>query len=685
MYDEIKGGTCIEIPDNAWGFTFRCWIPAPGYGLNVATGVVEETEIFKRSEITSQQFWEKQGLPDDYEEKRKNEKEVQKLRPKYIDPYLEKIRIQQWKRRLCGVWFWNNGELVYINGFHWMYLEHWKFQGKQMSYRRPDRDYFYIVQYCIEDIYCLGLNEITKRKNGKTARAGLVGYERTSRLNNHHCGIQSKTDDDAEEFFNKAIIQPWQKLPHFFRPRYDLMKGSNPSELRFFATSRRGAKAEIEDEDNEEPLESFIDYKASGVSGYDGPQVETYISDESGKLKEVSICERQNTVRYSCEVENDEGEINYKNIIHLFTTTVEEMENGGSDFYELTKNSNPLVRDPNGRTASGLYTYFLPSYRAAQFDKYGNPNEERARVYFENTREGLKNNPVGLSSFIRKNPFTMEEAFRVDGETCIYNPMILNAQRDFLSVHSDLVVRGNFIWEGGIRYSSVEWVENPAGRWQMPKSWKFGKEETNDVEKRVNYFYPKNNFRFCSGVDPFDHNVTKDKRRSNGASLVKQKNNINNPSDPFSGGYVCQYLYRPDTSELFYEDMIMQCHYFSCSILPETQKPKIMDYFVDKGYGAFLMKLPMEQHPGVASSPQSKQSASYFVETMINDNVKKVVFIELINEWLEFNLKETEKFDLGMAALWTEMAANNKLYLPREKKNVVHINKVFNQYPLKAI
>lgn len=683
MFKPIEGGSCIEINDNAFGFVFKCWIAAPGYGLNVANGQVEKTDIFKRSDIESEQYWERMGLPTDFEEKRKKEREIQKVRPKYVDPYLENIRREQWGRRLRGVWFWNNGELVYINGFHWMYLEHWKFQGKSMSYRLPDRDYFYVVQYCVEDIHCLGLNEITKRKNGKTARAGLVLYERTSRLNNHHGGIQSKTDDDAAEFFKKAVIHPWQKLPHFFRPRFDLMKGSDPSELRFFATSRRGSKAEEDENEMEEPLESFIDFKASGVGGYDGPQVETYVSDESGKLKEVSITERQNTVRYSCEVENEDGEINYHNILHLFTTTVEEMENGGSDFQELTKMSNPLPheRDENGRTKSGLYTLFLPSYKAAHFDRYGNPNEASAKAYFQNTRNGLADKPVKLSSFIRKNPFTLAEAFRVDGETCIFNPIKLNEQRDLLSWNKDAIETGNYMWEGGIRDSKVIWSENPNGRWKRPKNFVF--EETNRVEQRGNFVVPLNNARFACGVDPYDHDVTKDKRRSNGASLVKQKINFDNMGDSYNNAYVCQYLYRPSTAELFYEDMLMQCRYYGCNVLVESQKPGIMNYFRNRGYHHFLMILPGEAEPGIASSPTSKQSAAYYVEALIEANIENIVFIELIEDWMVFNIKKTEDFDLSMASLWTEVAANNKLYA--HKKEDANLPDIENYFRMRKV
>src|SRR6202000_1235283 len=146
---------------------------------------------------------------------------------------------------------------------------------------------------------------LTQRKNGKTARAGCWLYERTSRMENHHGGIQSKADDDAQEVIKKAIIHPWKTLPHFFRPIYDTMKGDDPSEeLRFFHSSRRGSSAETEQ--TEEALNSFIDFKPSGESAYDGPEVHSYLSDESGKTKKpVSILERQNVVRYCTEINGE--------------------------------------------------------------------------------------------------------------------------------------------------------------------------------------------------------------------------------------------------------------------------------------------------------------------------------------------------------------------------------------------
>ena len=40
-----------------------------------------------------------------------------------------------------------------------------------------------------------------------------------------NAGIQSKTGQDAKKVFAKAVINPFVKLPKFFRPEYDMSGG----------------------------------------------------------------------------------------------------------------------------------------------------------------------------------------------------------------------------------------------------------------------------------------------------------------------------------------------------------------------------------------------------------------------------------------------------------------------------
>jgi hypothetical protein len=676
MFKDLGNGY-IDIADNAFGFTYKCYLPPVGYGLNAANGLVQETDILLSSEIPTEQFWERPSLPHDFKFKRKKEKDIQRIDPYYVDETLEQIRKREWKRRLCGVWFWNYNpikeysELIYITGLHYLYITYWKFQGKFLDFRIADRDFFYFVAYCMEDEKCLGINEITKRKNGKTARAGCWAYERVSRMNNHHAGLQSKSDDDAEDAFFKAVINPWQKLPDFFKPRYDLMKGEEPNELRFFATARRGSRIEEEDDSIEEPLESFFDYKVATESAYDGPELHTYVSDEAGKTKKpVSIKERQNVTRFCTEID---FELKGK---HYYTTTVEPEKNEEEniEFQELTANSNPLERDENGFTGTGLYTIFLPAqkgmYVNKEFAKYGFVDEEMNLRTISNKIASLqeKNDTRGISSFKRKNPRNLKEAFSADGENSLYNPELLNNQLDAIQWTNKFTEFGNLEWVNGDRLfvekkladgkieivpNKLKWVASASGKFEKLKDW-FPKEE-NNVYYRNGQFFTNNDKSINIGGDPFKYDKTKDKRRSNCAAFAYQLPDPIYPDDVYDDTFCLRYSYREESTRLSNEDMLKMAWWCGCKILFERNVNHWKDYFIDNNCGDFLVWLDGEVEPGIITATGSSgvQAICDYTEAYINQHIEKVFFKTLIRKetgWLGFKVEDTEKFDEPMAA-----------------------------------
>ena len=684
-----RGHGCVEVSDNAFGFVYKCYLPKVGYGISSITYKMEETEILPASEDLLEHFWNRPSLPSDFKLRRNKEKEVQKLDPYYVDEYLEEIRKREWKRRILGVWFWNynpikkESELQYITGLNYLYITYWKFQGKPMDFRIEDTKLFYVIAYCMEDEKCLGLNELTKRKNGKTARVGCWAYERVSRMNNHHAGLQSKSDDDAEKAFNKAVILPWQKLPDFFRPRYDLMKGEEPTELRFFPTARRGAKAELDDDSIEEALESFFDYESSLEAAYDGPELHTYVADEAGKTKRpVSIKERQNTVRFCTEID---FEIKGK---HFYTTTVEpeKGEEENYEFQELTNNSNPLDRDENGFTGTGLYTIFLPAqkgmYINKEYAKYGYADEEMNLEFLANKIKALeeKNDTRGVSSFKRKNPRNLKEAFSADGEFALFDPELINEQLDSISWGNPVTEKFDLNWKDGFEFerpevgangeinyvvNELEVELNPNGRYERVIGWT--PKDPNKVYNNNGKFLPNNNFAHRCGCDPFKYDKTKDKRRSQAAGFLYQMKDDLNPNDPYNDMATVRYVLRANGTKESDMDVLKMVWWAGCQVLFERNVNHWKDNFKAWNCEGFLMWMRGEVEPGIYTDGANTvvQMVCNYTEQYINEHIKKVMFKSLMRKdtgWLGFKVEETQKFDEPMGFGFTLIAVKGKKY-----------------------
>jgi hypothetical protein len=649
MFHPIKGGSEDIIQG------YACQLPPVGYGKNRITGKLEYVGVVENSHEPKDQKWKRIELLPEWDKRRKKEAAEQESNPEHFDPDLEQVRERHWLYRLCGLWVKIKGKDVYLPPSYYLYLNWCPLDVGFPAYRDTDRRFFYVWEYCCEDPRCAGLVDIERRRMGKTYKSGSILLDRTSLHKNHHGGIQSKTAPDAKQVFLKTVVTFFKKFPDFFRPVYDASKGMTPtSELRFFQTARKGRNAEKILEGRE--LESWIDWGSSEPFHYDGSKLNTYVMDEFGKTMECNTWDRWNVVRFCLD---QDGHWCGK---ALLTSTIEEMENGGENARKIWESSNPNERDGNGRTKSGLYRFFLPAFETTLFDEYGMPKVNEAKEYYIKQREGLQSDPRALSSIIRKNPFTIEEAFRIDGDRCLYDAMKLNLQLDNISYKKSLTERGNFVWENGERFTKVKWEKSTNGRWEITTL--LSSEESNKIACRNGNYFPNNNAACTMGVDPFKYDAAKDQRRSDCAALVLRKFNSFKTDDPYNEAFICKYKYRAATTAVQYEDLLKTAWYYGCQILFERNVDNWRHYFKEANCENFLMRLPGEDDYGVYSDGKKyiHQLLCDYTEAYIDEHIEKVFFKDLIREWLEFDIDKTTAYDLAMAAGYTLIAAREKLY-----------------------
>lgn len=667
MYRKHKRNREIEING------IKVNLQPSGIVWNVLTNDWEKRDILSRSAKPDYQYWERPLPPPDYELKRKKEIITQKTNPDYYNPELQEYRNQEWDRRLNGLWFMNGGKVTYLTGLHYFYLTHWKIDVGYPDFRMTDLYFFYFLEYCVQDPNCLGMIEVTKRRQGKTMRAGAFLFELTSRSKNKNAGIQSKTFDDARDnVFAKGIVMPFKYLVDFFVPIYDTEKGMTPkSELRFFKTNKRGANDDIFLEKIE--LESNITFKSADKFAYDGMKLHRYLADEAGKTKNVDVYERHQVVQFCLQQE--------ENIIGkaLYTTTVEEMEDGGASFKELWQASDQTKKNANGRTKSGLYQYFMPAYKTLFYNKFGEPDEEKAKQFYMAERDALSDDNRALASFIRKNPFTIEEAFFSEAESCIYDALAINRQKESITWidKKELYLQGDFVWENGVRDSRVIFTEKSNGKFKVHKKVNiFDHVSYNQVQEYGTKKVPKNNTKYAIAVDPFDHSITTSNERSDGAAYAYCRYDA---MDELSETFLVQYINRPDKAEIFYEDMIRLCHFFGCEILSEDNKVGLIKYFEHRGYERFLTRMPNSTKFGISATVKTHQQIAEETENYHLDNLHKVIFVELLDDWLHFNINKTTKFDAAMAAGYTLIAASNSKFAQKveQKQKLYDVREIF--------
>lgn len=628
-----------------------CYIPPEGYVVDFQTGNLREVEIYSRSNNKKEQYWERIPLLPNYEKKRKEEERVQGFNPSHVDNELEDYRQDCWRKRLEGMWFMNNGKPTYITGLHYYYLN-WVFiggstrNGGYPDYWESDRDFFYFMQYVLEDDSCFGMIYVTRRREGKTSKSVAFILESVTRTAFANGGIQSKTEEDARNVvYRDGVLKSFRKLPDFFTPKY-YTKGTSKGIL---FDDKRG---------NNDCLYGWIDYRASTATAYDGTKIHRLICDEVYKTTGVDIYDRHEIVLPTLE---DVNRNPYGKC--LYTSTVEEMEGHVDNYIRFWQDSNQKNRHPDtGFTRSKIFRYFQPAHKSMNRDIYGRCNASENERMIMAEREQVKGDARQYNGRVRKNPMSIEEAFRVTANNNVYDTVKLLDRHEQISWREDLYERGNFIWKDGLKDSEVLWQKSKVGRWRI--RWDLIDQERLQ-RPLMTRPKPYNTHIYAIGCDPFSHTKTEDNyKASNGSFYVYKKRDVHDPKR--SDCFVVEYCDRPPTSQIFFEDLIKTCVYFGTDALIENNRNNIMDYIKYRDYYRFAMHLPGRKDAGIATTGKVIGDIVDYTDAYIYTHLDKVFFPDLLKDWMNFDPNNTTKFDRAMAAGVTLIAANR--YNLLEKK-----------------
>ena len=486
---------------------------------------------------------------------------------------------KEFERREKGFWFYNKDKPTYITGTHYMYLQWSKIDVGKPDFRESNRLFFIFWEACKADTRCYGICYLKNRRSGFSFMASGETVNSATISTDSRFGILSKSGPDAKTMFTDKVVPISVNYPFFFKPIQDGMDRPK-TELAYRVPASKFTRKKLETNETLRELtglDTTIDWKNTGDNSYDGEKLKLLVHDESGKW------ERPNNILNNWRVTKTTLRLGSKIIGKcMMGSTSNALDKGGENFKKLYYDSDVTKRNANGQTRSGLYSLFIPmewnyegyidSYGVPVFDTPKQPVEDPHGTkinlgvieYWQNEVDGLKGDQDGLNEFYRQFPRTEEHAFRDEAKSSLFNLTKIYQQIDWNAdiKNSGVITQGNFQWTNGIKDTTV--VFNPTNNGRFFISWVPPINLQNNVIAKNGRKHPGNEHMGAFGCDSYDISGTVDRRGSNGALHGLTKFSMeNHPPNHF----FLEYIARPATAEIFFEDVLMACIFYGMPIL----------------------------------------------------------------------------------------------------------------------
>ena len=659
-------------------------------------------KCFERDTKKDQQYWERQALPKILSKIQTifhwNDKPTE-FKNQWVD-YIE----AEFDRREYGMWFKSNGKPTYVTGAQYMYLQWTSIDVGYPDFREANRLLFLFWEACKADKRSFGMDYLKIRRSGFSFMSSSECVNTGTLAKDARVGILSKTGSDAKKMFTDKVVPIANRLPFFFRPIQDGMDKPK-TELAFRIPASKITKKNMFDSTNDElyGLDTTIDWKNTDDNSYDGEKLLLLVHDESGKwIKPNNILNNWRVTKTCLRLGSK--------IIGkcMMGSTSNALSKGGDNFKKLYEDSDVFTRNKNGQTKSGLYSLFIPmEWNMEGFiDRFGmpvfhtpskpvlgidgEPIIKGAINYWQDEVDSLKNDADALNEYYRQFPRTESHAFRDESKQSIFNLTKIYQQIDYNDslITDHHLTRGNLSWKNGIKDTEV--MFNPDTRGRFYVSWTPEKGLQNRIETKNGIKHPGNKHLGAFGCDSYDISGVVGGGGSNGALHGKTMFHMDNaPINQF----FLEYIARPQTAEIFFEDVLKACVFYGMPILIENNKPRLLYHFKNRGYRGFCMNRPDKHYTKLSktekelggmpnSSEDIKQAHASAIESYIEehigikneDEMGDCIFARTLEDWAKFDISNRTKFDASISSGLAIMATQRYLYTPQKKVSKIKVN-----------
>lgn len=582
------------------------------------------------------------------------------------------------ERWLDGVWFFNNGEPTYITGMHYDFMTFCNFEdfGAKATYLEQQRFDFYFRDLVRNDPNSYG-NVILKCR-----RCGMTSEELCQAvytlLEDFNCKIGYQSNELQKKCIPELMtptISMYLKRPKWMREDYYAPNGKKPiNSLKL--TSNVAKDEDYEEEVGSGRLGGNITPYPTMASAMDGSKKRYIVMDEVFKWLQSSSSDTL-YINKKCVVEYGiKGKVSMLSTMGDSDSLAAAVKEG----CEIWGQSNPKVRDANGRTTSGLYKWFVAAIHSADIPqqyrdvKYGKVNKEKAEEYIWNE---VNKHPKGSKNYVfelRRMPPEEKYALMAANDKTYFDILRFDCRlQELYELPFDRkpYVRGNL---KEYHNGNVYFEPDPEGRWlvalQPYHSIEKGVDTRNRFKVRNGVYMPPVNPEGCIGYDPIRYKTdnTVSNNLSKASIVVYKKFDYFNSGD--SNQYCALMLDRPNEPREAHREAIKAARYWGFPVMAERQVETVEEEFISQNMLPFLLLSEEDKKWGIWSNQKRTENGlqmlvtrfSYKPDSGLPDQTEIYPFEVGLEDKKNFDLKNTLTSHVTMSEIMCEYGLKQILF-----------------------
>ena len=612
-----------------------------------------------------------------------------------------------------GLYVSINGDLKFIPGAYWCYVNFWTLEhGDKPEYREDDRLFFLFHEYLRLQTSSLGVTRLKGRRQGATSIAMFFMWFVGGRKAHMLCGLTSFNDSAAQDAFQKMFMYGFKAMIPCFQADFD---SDSENFIRFVKPVDKKKKGVLAVK--REGLNSYCDYKSNVISSYDSGRQSYNVPDEGGKRNKLNINSYWSRLYKTLLIGSNKVGFAY------LPTTVGAKAEGGENYKLFYKNANQFEVDKETGNNVGIYTvnrvvrYFVPATYcyAGCIDKFGySIIDDPAKPVLSNegkwitegsksiiTKERARLSDEQLMEHRRDYPLDEHDAFAFETGMCEFSEKNLISQINWLEenpkflrkcrIYREKVTKKNIFTNKEESWDEIKFMDDDKGEWLLYEV----PEKPNAYDHRGN-LQALNGIRYSIGVDTIKSGFT-----TNGSTAticVFKKSHIVEGEE--KGLYpVALYMGKPRLMQHLNEQVLMACMWYGSKVNFEIDAGTgFYDYFLAKDATRFLEWTPRiaiditKKHPLIKPGTESGNPYQFSMQLEVaklyfdgnkvdgyNGNVHRVVFPIMLTQALEYNHSDRTKSDVIISLMMALLPCFGTVDYEKEKtpvKNVLPRHKI---------